>query len=316
MSNIKTHTTQTFKEDKFNNKINYLDLKKLDTKIFVDLIPNKQEAIEILKKLKNIKMLIKDKILSFINKSINKHSNKHQENLDNEYNVCRKIENPNKISFVELYKKHLKLKDYKDISPINFLSSKINIKIRSAIAKFQISKEILIIKIENTKEKSSNSLFLLLDHEIKDKDNGKNNIDNYKDKDISEGENKTGIILSYHTQNDEQDLFNISQAKNLLNSISLEIIDNREISLIMKDLTIAMVKILENKFGKTNKNRIGFGITNRILNEIYDIKTLDNKINNKECENTSNSKECESVLNEKGGYEDDLEYGYDDEDQY
>ncbi len=293
-----------------------MDLKKLDTKIFVDLIPNKQEAIEILKKLKNIKMLIKDKILSFINKSINKHSNKHQENLDNEYNVCRKIENPNKISFVELYKKHLKLKDYKDISPINFLSSKINIKIRSAIAKFQISKEILIIKIENTKEKSSNSLFLLLDHEIKDKDNGKNNIDNYKDKDISEGENKTGIILSYHTQNDEQDLFNISQAKNLLNSISLEIIDNREISLIMKDLTIAMVKILENKFGKTNKNRIGFGITNRILNEIYDIKTLDNKINNKECENTSNSKECESVLNEKGGYEDDLEYGYDDEDQY
>jgi len=124
----------------------------------------------------------------------------------------------------------------------------------------------------------------------------------------------SGIILTYDTQNDEEDIFNITQAKNLIKIIYLEIIDKRDTRFVMKDLTIPMIRILEDKFGKVGKNGLGYGITHRILEEIFKINKPEKKKIVKESE-TSN-KEADSIQSEKGGYEDDLEYEYEDEDQY
>ncbi len=337
MSNIfRKNSLTTYREDIFKSKLSYIDLKKLDQKIFADEIPNEFEAFELLNKLKELKKSIKERIANLHN---NKNlETKENQNYKNENKVSEKKENiekhvnTNKSSFVQLYKRHLKLKEYKDISPINILTNS-NTKIRSVVAFFAISKENLTLRIENILEEGRKHINVLLMHErIKEENNKKNkeqhmehnkelykenqkvNWQQEKEKQEVEEEN-SGVIFSYDTQNDEEDIFNITQANNLINTINLEIMDSRDIALIIKDVVIGMVRIIEEKFDKRDKNGLDFGITHRILNEILKIKKPEKTFIRKKKSDTSN-KEADSVQSEKGGYEDDLDLDYDDEDKY
>lgn len=326
MSSVLRKNSQSFKEDIINPKITYLDLIKLDQKTFADQLPNEQEANELLNKLKELKKAIKEKLASMHSKSLeNKENQNNNENKSAENNQnLNKREESGKTGFVQLYKRHLKLKDFKDISPVNILTNQ-NSKTRAVIAVFSISRENLTLRIENILEEGRKHIFVLLKHEIVNEENKKNEEQkeeiNYNKetglqrKEKEEQEKSSGIIFSYDTQNDEEDIFNITQAKNLMNSINLEIMDSRDIAFIMKDLTIAMVRVIEEKFGKRDKNGVDLGITHRILHDIFNIKRPDRAIINRRESDTSN-KEADSVQSEKGGYEDDLELEYDDEDQY
>jgi hypothetical protein len=322
MSNILRKNSHPYKEDIINSKISYLDLKKLDQKTFADEIPNEQEANQLQNKLKELKKAIKERIANLHNNSLENKENKNNDNenqSDNKQNQNKRID-PNKSSFIQLYKKHLKFKDFKDISPINILTNS-NTKCRCIIAVFAISKEHLTLRIDNKQEEGKKHMNVLLKHEIVKEENKKNSEQKEKESKNkneanSEKEEKgNGIIFTYDTQNDEEDIFNITQAKNFIDTINLEIMDSREIALIMRDVTIGMVRIIEEKFGKRDKNGLDLGITHRILNEIFKIKKPEKGIIYIRESDTSN-KEADSVQSEKGGYEDDLELDYEDEDQY
>lgn len=315
MSNILKKNSHPYQEDMNNKKISYLDFKKINQNIFCDEIPNEEAANELLNKLKDLKKAIKERKQLLHNKSLS-------EGIENQNNIKEKQEktniqlnhrvDPNKTSFIQLYKKHLRLKDYKDISPINILTNSNN-KSRCIIGIFTISKENLTLRIDNKLEDGRKNMNLLLKHEIIKEENKKNKEQKEKEANTQEEDRNSGIIFTYDTQNDDEDIFNITQAKHLINTINLEIMDSRDIALIMKDVTIAMVRIIEEKFGKRDKNGLDLGITHRILNEIFKIKKPEKTVINKS--DTSN-KEADSVQSEKGGYEDDLELEYDDEDQY
>lgn len=165
----------------------------MNQELFADEIPNQEEAIDILNKLKQLKKAIKERLFYFQKNSEN-NINKNNNNIlqTNEKKLTKtQFSSPNN-SFIEIYKKHLKLKDYKDFSvkdtPENFQA-----KSRSIIAEFFISKEILILKIENILEaEGKKHLNVLLKHEnisnseIKGKINHQNEKDKieYVDKEI------------------------------------------------------------------------------------------------------------------------------------
>jgi hypothetical protein len=149
------------------------------------------------------------------------------------------------IDYIQFYLDQIKMIYYSDIPKQNL---SLNEQERLVDAKFQIG--------------NSNQIIQLFIHNM------------YKDGD--EDVNATLSYLIDNTKNiiwliEDDVVFNKNIGENLLTNSGLRQVDKRETKFCIKDMSIAILDILEDKYGEEDEYGMDYGITDQMLNKILEL---------------------------------------------
>jgi len=163
----------------------------------------------------------------------------------------KKQENINEEDFVDFYKNQLTLIKYKDTPEQDY---SYNMQSRAVVAEFCLGKE-------------KQNLILEIDHEDTEGDKRIEGCLSYKIKEK--------IIESIWDWEEEDTYdFNTEIANKLFSKTKLDEVDKREVKYAIKDLTLAMIEFLEDKYGEEDEYGMSYGIEEEDLNMILKIQGM------------------------------------------
>lgn len=239
MSKRKTKFSERFPEDSLHNKITLQEFLKLkdNSDCLTKAINTSEEGKEVLETIKNLKAAVEDRITILATEKLKSEVNHLEKPNTNQ---------PEKIDYVKIYKEFLKIKSFKDI-PHQDVSD--NSQERDVKAKLFFAKN----------KKNFYFNVYILDVEG----------DETVRADLSY-EKKKLWDLSYEDCYDRfEGSFNKENCELVIKEAKLDEIDKREFELIIIDLSRAIIKVLEDKYGKEDEFGVGFGVTKSKLFDLF-----------------------------------------------